>query len=213
MKKKNALWMLAAILFCGLTAGVLSACGDDDDKADEKQDSMEAMCHVLVSEDVLKVADVTVHYLDAKGQQATERMTTPEWKKTWKTTTLPARIGVWPQLTPKTDAASLQDSYQLKVVTTAGYLFHAAKGGDWGNGWVNGDDPYAQSETVAAADVQSWFNRGTSVGCKVDAKGLGEPVVVDFGGNDDEEEGQTSRYNEFCVWWTSLFGLDPEICE
>jgi hypothetical protein len=29
--KKNLLWMLAAILFCGLTVTVFTACGDDDD--------------------------------------------------------------------------------------------------------------------------------------------------------------------------------------
>ena len=202
--------MLAVVLLCGLTAGVLSACSDDDDKDDEKKDSMEALCHVLVSEDVLKVADVTVHYLDAKGQEVTERMTTPEWKKTWTTTTLPARVGVWAQLTPKTIASSSQDSYQLKVVTSTGYLFHAAKGGDWGNGWVNVADPTAQPETVAAADVQSWFNRGTTVGCEVDAKGMGEPAAVDFGGNDGEDG--EPKYNPFCSWIMMLLGMGKSYC-
>lgn len=212
MKKKNALWMLAAILFCGLTAGLLSACGDDDDKADEKQDSMEALCHLMVSEDVLKVADVTVHYLDEKGQQASERMTTLEWKKTWKTTTLPARVGVWAQLTPKTQV-SLQDSYQLKVVATAGYLFHAAKGGDWANGWVNVTDPNAQPENVAAADVQKWCNERPSIGCDVDDKGLGKPVEVDFGGNFWLFESGPFFDNDFCEWIMGLFFLPEDNCE
>ena len=48
----NKTLLLVSILLCGLTAGVLSACGDDDDKDDEKQDSMEALCHLMVSEDV-----------------------------------------------------------------------------------------------------------------------------------------------------------------
>lgn len=95
---------MAAILVCGLAAGALMACGDDKDE-DLAQDKMEALSHVLVSEDVLKVADITVHYLDAKGQEATEQMTTTEWKKQWTTTTLPARIGVWAQLTPKAGLA------------------------------------------------------------------------------------------------------------
>jgi hypothetical protein len=30
--KKNVLWMMAAILVCGLTAGALMACGDDKDE-------------------------------------------------------------------------------------------------------------------------------------------------------------------------------------
>lgn len=116
--KKNELWMLAAILICGI--GGLTACGDDKDE-EKSQDKMEALCHVLVSEDVLKVADITVHYLDAKGQEAIEQMNTTEWKKQWTTTTLPARIGVWAQLTPKFGLP--KESYQLKVVASAGYLF------------------------------------------------------------------------------------------
>ena len=62
--------MLAAVLFSGLTAGALMACGTDKDENEDKAlDTMDALCHVMVSEDVLKVADVTVHYLDAKGQK------------------------------------------------------------------------------------------------------------------------------------------------
>lgn len=201
--------MLAAILCCGLTAGALIACSDDKDE-NEALDTMEAMCHVMVSEDVLTVADVTVHYLDAKGQEVTEWMTTTEWKKQWTTTTLPARLGVWAKMTPKSlGGAEMKDSYQLKAVATAGYLFHAAKGGEWTNGWTSAADPYAAPEIVAAADVSSWCNKSASAGCIVDAKGLGNPAKVNFGGNDDD----TSPYNDFCIWVASLFGLGPEACE
>ena len=197
MKKKNALWMLAAILFCGLTAGVLSACGDDDDKADEKQDSMEALCHLMVSEDVLKVADVTVHYLDAKGQEVTEPMNTLEWKKSWKTITLPARVGVWAQLTPKANAASLQDSYQLKTVTTAGYIFNSAKGGEWVEGHTEGN-PSTAAEEVKADNVAEWCNNVPKVRFEVDKQGL----CIYSGGNK----------NSLCEWIMNLFGYDINLC-
>ena len=204
MKQVNR-WMLAAILlFCGLTAGAMMACGDDNDE-DKVQDSMDALCHVLVSQDVLKVADVTVHYLDVNGQEATERMTTAEWKKQWTTTTLPARLGVWAQLTPK--AGLTEEDYQLKAVATAGFLFRSAKGGEWVEGWTNTTDPYAKPENVAAADVPSWCVKCAAVGCEINDKGVGNPAKVDFGGNGG------TRYNEFCIWVAWLFGMGPDYCE
>ena len=189
---------MAAILVYGLTAGALMACGDDKDES-MAQDKMEALSHVLVSEDVLKVADITVHYLDAKGQEATEQMTTTEWKKQWTTTTLPARIGVWAQLTPKAGLA--KENYQLKVVASAGYLFHAAKGGEWVNGWTSVADPHAAPERVAAADVPGWCSKNTAVGCEVDAKGKGKLAEVTFGGN------APFFGNAFCEWIMELFGF------
>lgn len=189
---------MAAILVYGLAAGALMACGDDKDE-DKAQDKMEALCHVLVSEDVLKVADITVHYLDAKGQEATERMTTTEWKKQWTTTTLPARIGVWAQLTPKPELT--KENYQLKVVASAGYLFHAAKGGEWVDGWTSVADPHAAPERVAAADVPGWCSKNTAVGCEVDAKGKGKLAEVTFGGN------LPFFGSAFCEWIMELFGF------
>ena len=205
--KKNLLWMIAAILFCGLTAGALMACGDDKDEDDAQKDTMEALCHVMVSDDVLKVADITVHYLDVNGKETTERMTTKEWKKQWKTTTLPARIGVWAQMTPKSGLT--EDNYLLKVVTTAGYYFISAKGGEWADGWGNVPDPYAEPERVSAADISGWFNRNTTAGCEVDIKGTGKGINVDFGGNGGEA---VSPYNDFCIFIVSLFGKGPETC-
>ena len=192
----NKTLLLVSILLCGLTAGVLSACGDDDDKDDEKQDSMEALCHLMVSEDVLKVADVTVHYLDAKGQEATERMTTTEWKKQWTTTTLPAHIGVWAQLTPKVRVVDSQDSYQLKAVVSAGYLFHAAKGGQWVDGHTSGN-PLAEDETVNANSVTDWCSKMPEVRYDVDKQGL----CIYSGGN-----------NAFCEWVMNLFGYSISLC-
>lgn len=191
--KKNVLWMMAAILVCGLTAGALMACGDDKDE-DLAQDKMEALCHVLVSEDVLKVADITVHYLDAKGQEATEQMTTTEWKKQWTTTTLPASIGVWAQLTPKPGLT--KENYQLKAVVSAGYLFHAAKGGEWVDGHTYGN-PSAEAEIIKANDVEKWCINKPEVRFEVDKQGL----CIYSGGN-----------NEFCEWIMELFGYDIKLC-
>ena len=191
--QKNVLWMMAAILVCGLTAGALMACGDDKDE-DLAQDKMEALCHVLVSEDVLKVADITVHYLDAKGQEATEQMTTTEWKKQWTTTTLPARIGVWAQLTPKPGLT--KENYQLKVVASAGYLFHSAKGGEWVDGHTYGN-PSAEAEIIKANDVEKWCINKPEVRFEVDKQGL----CIYSGGN-----------NEFCEWVMELFGYDIKLC-
>ena len=57
--KAMKLWMLAAILTCGLTAVMLSACSSDDDKTVAQQEPDVQMAYVVqVSDDVLKVADV-----------------------------------------------------------------------------------------------------------------------------------------------------------
>jgi hypothetical protein len=47
------------------------------------------------------------------------------------------------------------------------------------------------------------------VGCEVDDKGIGNPAKVGFGGNEESEP----KYNQFCIWWASLFGLGPEVCK
>ena len=41
--KKNFQWMLAAILFSGLTVGALMACGNDKDE-NKALDTMDALC-------------------------------------------------------------------------------------------------------------------------------------------------------------------------
>ena len=65
--RKNILWMIAAILICGLTAVMLSACSSDDDnnnEAPQEQADVQMMYAVEVTDDVLKVANVeSVHAL------------------------------------------------------------------------------------------------------------------------------------------------------
>ena len=65
--KKNILWMLtglAAILICGLTVTTMSACSSDDDDKTEGKTEVTMMYAVKVTDDVLKVADVEVNYID-----------------------------------------------------------------------------------------------------------------------------------------------------
>ena len=56
--KKNLLWMMAAILVCGLTAEVLMACSDDDDS------------RLSEEKGILEVDELRALVLDAKGQIA-----------------------------------------------------------------------------------------------------------------------------------------------
>lgn len=185
---------MAAILFCGLTAGALMACGDDKDEDDAQKDTMEALCHVMVSDDVLKVADIIVHYLDVNGKEATERMTTKEWKKQWKTTTLPAQLGVWAQMTPKSGLT--EENYHLKIVTTAGYYFISAKGGEWADGHTSGN-PSADPTSVSIDNINEWCSNTSEVRFEVDKQGL----CIYSGGN-----------NAFCEWVMNLFGYSLKLC-
>ncbi len=200
--KKFFLSLLPAILLCCMSAALLLACSDDKDEDENKpQDSIETLCHVMVSEDVLNVADVTVHYLNEKGEETTEPMTKTEWRKQWVTTTLPARLGVWAHLTPKASPKTTKNSYKLKAIATTGYLFRSADGVRvWGDGWINVEDPYAAPERVAAADVPGWCSKNTAVGCEVDAKGKGKLAEVTFGGN------VPFFGSAFCEWIMEIFG-------
>ena len=105
--KKNLLMMLtcgrAAILTCGLTVTLLSACSSDNDKTEtpQEQADVQMMYAVEVTDDVLKVASVEVNYVDQTGAKQKEVMTSTTWKKTLNAKTLPLTEGLWAKLTPK----------------------------------------------------------------------------------------------------------------
>ena len=101
--KKNLLTMLAAILFCGYTVTWLSACSsDNDDKTETPQEQTVKMFYVVeVSDDVLKVADVEVNYVDQTGAKQKEVLTSKKWIKALDTKTLPLTEGLWAKITPK----------------------------------------------------------------------------------------------------------------
>ena len=117
--KKNLLTMLAAIMFCGFTVTVLSACSSDNDNDAPQEQTVTMYYSVKVSDDVLKVADVEVNYVDQTGAKQKEVMISKEWKKTLDTKTLPLTEGVWAKITPKSSVVS--GNYQLKLNVAAAY--------------------------------------------------------------------------------------------
>ena len=204
--KKNLLWMLAAILICGLTVTTLSACSsDDDDKTDGKTE-VTMMYIVKVSDDVLKVADVEVNYIDQMGAKKKEKLSTTEWKKTFSTNTLPLTEGVWAKMTPKTNIGT--GSYSLQVTTAAGYQAKLASGKTVADGY--GSDPEAKPTTAQTAEeIADWCSQSPTIGIAIDQTGYSKQQHVDFGGNlfDDLIDLQES-----CLWFMELFGQDKDYC-
>ena len=182
--KKNLLTMLAAIFICGFTVTLLSACssGDDDNKTETPQEQAVKMFYVVeVSDDVLKVADVEVNYVDQTGAKQKEVMTSKKWIKALDTKTLPLTEGLWARITPKSAVAS--GNYQLKVITVAGYEVKWADGKSIFDGY--GSDPEAAPTAAqTAAEVAAWCAKSPTVGFTVSNEGYAKQTSVDFGGND-----------------------------
>ena len=201
--------MLAAIMFCGLTMTVLSACSSDDDKTDAPQEQTVKMFYVVeVSDDVLKVADVEVNYVDQTGAMLKEVMTSKEWIKTLDTKTLPLTEGIWAKITPKSAVAS--GDYQLKVTTAAGYEAKLANGKSVFDGY--GSDPEAAPTAAQTAEeVAAWCVKSPTVGFTVSKEGYAKQTKVDFGGNDgDDADNGLAR--AICRWFLSMLGDNPDDC-
>ena len=183
--KKNLLTMLAAILFCGFTVTAMSACSSDDDKTETPQEQAVKMFYVVeVSDDVLKVADVEVNYVDQTGAKQKEVMTSKEWTKALDTKTLPLTEGLWAKITPKSAVAS--GDYQLKVTTAAGYQAKLTNGKTVYDGY--GSDPEAAPTAAQTADeVAAWCAKSGTVAFTVSKEGYAKQTKVDFGGNDGED--------------------------
>ena len=209
--KKNLLTMLVAILFCGFTVTWLSACssGDDDNKTETPQEQAVKMFYVVeVSDDVLKVADVEVNYVDQTGAKQKEVMTSKEWKKTLDTKTLPLTEGLWAKITPKSAVAS--GNYQLKVTTAAGYQAQLANGKKIFDGY--GSDPEAAPTAAQTTDeVAAWCAKSGTVAFTVSKEGYAKQTKVDFGGNDGEDA-DNGLGTRLCEWIMKLLGYSPEGC-
>ena len=180
--KKNLLTMLAAIFICGFTVTWLSACSsDNDNKTDPPQEQTVKMFYVVeVSDDVLKVADVEVNYVDQTGAKQKEVMTSKEWIKALDTKTLPLTEGLWAKITPKSAVAS--GDYQLKVTTAAGYQAKLTNGKTVYDGY--GSDPEAAPTAAQTADeVAAWCAKSGTVAFTVSKEGYAKETSVDFGGN------------------------------
>ena len=181
--RKNILLMMAAILTCGFTVTWLSACSsDNDDKTETPQEQTVKMFYVVeVSDDVLKVADVEVNYVDQTGAKQKEVMTSKKWIKALDTKTLPLTEGLWARITPKSAVAS--GNYQLKVTTAAGYEAKLANGKSVFDGY--GSDPEADPTAAQTAEeVATWCAKSPTVGFTVSKEGYAKQTSVDFGGND-----------------------------
>ena len=200
--KKKILWMLAAILICGLTVTTMSACSSDDDNKTE----VTMMYAVKVTDDVLKVADVEVNYIDQTGAKKKEKLSTTEWKKTFSTNTLPVTEGVWAKMTPKTNIGT--GSYSLQVTTAAGYQAKLASGKTVADGY--GSDPEAKP-TIAqtAEEIADWCSQSPTIGIAIDQTGYSKQQHVDFGGNRDA----VIDMHAVCIWFFGLFGEPPSFCD
>ena len=180
--------MLTAMMICGLTVPTMSACSsDNDDKTETPQEQAVKMFYVVeVSDDVLKVADVEVNYVDQTGAKQKEVMTSKEWIKALDTKTLPLTEGLWARITPKSAVAS--GDYQLKVTTAAGYEAQLANGKNIFDGY--GSDPEAAPTAAqTAAEVAVWCAKSCTVAFTVSQEGYAKETSVDFGGNDSNHVG------------------------
>ena len=208
--RKNLLTMLTAIFICSLTVTAMSACSsDNDNKTETPQEQTVTMYYgVQVSDDVLKVADVEVNYVDQTGAKQKEVMTSKEWKKTLDTKTLPLTEGLWAKITPKSAVAS--GNYQLKVTTAAGYEAKLTNGKSVFDGY--GSDPEAAPTAAQTAEeVAVWCAKSPTVGFTVSQEGYAKQTSVDFGGNDggNPDNGLGTR---LCGWIMNFLGYSSEGC-
>lgn len=162
--KKNLLWVMAAILTCSL----MTACSSSDDN-DSKETNIEVLYSANVSDDVLKVADLSVIYLDQAGNKQQEALTSKEWKKSISSKTVPMTVGICVKATPKSSIA--EGEYKLEVVTSS------AIAGIMSSGKEIGKLVGSNSSATRTADKVPEFCSGLSgAAAKIDADGN----VTDF---------------------------------
>ena len=188
----------------------MSACSsDNDNKTNPPQEQAVKMYYgVKVSDDVLKVADVEVNYVDQTGAKQKEVMTSKEWKKTLDTKTLPLTEGLWAKITPKSAVAS--GNYQLNVTTAAGYQAQLADGKSIYDAF--GTDP--KKDPTAAqtvAEVAAWCGKSPTVGFTVNKEGYAKQTSVDFGGNDGSDEDSDGSFT--CELVLYLIGYIMDGCD
>ena len=200
---------LAVIMIGGFTVTWLSACSSDNDNNDAPQEQAVKMYYgVEVSDDVLKVANVEVNYVDQTGAKQKEVMTSKEWKKTLDTKTLPLTEGLWARITPKSAVAS--GNYQLKVTTAAGYQAQLANGKTVYDGY--GSDPdAAPTAAQTAAEVAVWCAKSGTVAFTVSQEGYAKQTKVDFGGNDGEDA-DNGLGTWLCEKFMIFLGYNPDDC-
>ena len=206
--KKNILWMLAAILICGLTVTTLSACSSDDDKSDKADATVEKeiMYAVQISDDVLKVANVEVNYVDQTGAKKKEALSSAQWTKSQKlNNTSPLAQGIWVKITPKTNVAS--GTYQLKVTTGVACKATLANGNSIMD--FSGNDPQKAPVTAQTAEeIADWCSKSPTGGLLVDPSGYCKQQHVDFGGNFDDMPEDVAAVCGLCELFSWLWVFD-----
>ena len=214
--KKNILWMLAAILICGLTVTTMSACSSDDDKNDNGNATVEKeiMYAVQISDDVLKVANVEVNYVDQTGAKKKEALSSAQWTKSQKlNNTSPLAQGIWVKITPKTNVAS--GTYQLKVTTGVACKATLANGNTIMD--FSGNDPEAAPVTAQTAEeIADWCSKSPTGGLLVDPSGYCKQQHVDFGGNFDDMPENVAAVCGLCELFSWLWVFDDlpeEFCD
>ena len=201
--RKKLLWVLF-VLTCGLATAILTGCSSDDDKAEAKTE-VTMMYYVKVTDDVLKLADVEVNYVDQTGTKKKEVLTSTEWKKTFNANALPLTEGIWAKMTPKASIAA--GNYQLKNTTAAGYQAKLSNGKTVADGY--GNNPDAAPTTAQTADeVATWCAQSGTVAFTVSETGYAKVTKVDFGGNVDP----LINIGAVCEWIFSFFGFDTTNC-
>lgn len=196
--KRNILWTLAAVLFCGLAVILFTQCKK------EKNPEVKTMYYVSVSPDVLSVADVEINYLDENGAKKKEILTDTSWKKPMMSKTLPFTEGVWAKITPKSSIP--EGDYQLSIRTVAAYNATLPNGSNAHDALGNDIVTTAQN----AEQVAAWCAQSPTAAIIIGEDGLAQPTTVDFGGNG---QGNIFIWYE-CVFFCWLFDLDPEeVCE
>ena len=205
--------MWAAILTCGLAMTALSACSSDDDKTDVKPEAkteVTMMYYVKVSDDVMKVADVEVNYVDQTGAKKKEVLTSAEWRKSFNTNALPLTEGIWAKITPKASIAA--GNYQLKNTTAAGYRAKLSNGKTVADGY--GNNPDATPTAAQTADeVATWCAQSGTVAFTVSETGYAKATEVDFGGNKRDDNYDDEYITDICKWFMWLFGADESDCD
>ena len=202
--KRNILFVLAAVLVCGLSVTLLTQCKKN--KTDVVTNpEVTIRYYVAVSPDVLNVANVEINYLDATGAKQKEILTSTEWNKPITANTLPLTEGVWAKITPK---ASIADGeYLLKVQTAASYMAKLANGTETHEAW--GNNFSASTTAHNAEEVAVWCTNSPTVAIILDEEGNVRPTTVDFGGNSGSGGGGLLACELFCWIWD----LDPaEYC-
>ena len=205
--KKNYLWMIAAILTCGLSVTMMTACSSSDDDKTDGQPQKEILYVVKISDDVLKVANVEVNYVDQTGAKKKEAMTSTMWTKKHKLSNAESlNQGIWAKITPKSNTQ--EGNYLLKVISGVACKTTLADGKiSMGTSNSDPDEPATAAKT--AEEIAAWCAKSPTSGLLVDASGSCKQQQVDFGGNSIWDY----LIYPWCVYDCYAQGIEPEDCD